>query len=68
MTDGYWAVLDGRVAGNRCRIYPTETEATQALEAMVKAAAEHAEKEAREKLVVVARGWGDQPNQPLNHR
>jgi hypothetical protein len=68
MTDGYWALLDGRVAGNRCRIHPTEAEATAELERQVQIAREHAEREARQKLVVVFREWGDQPNQPLNHR
>ena len=65
---GYWALLDTRVAGNRCRIYATEHEATEAMEAQVTRAAEHAAREAREKLLVVHRGWGDQPNEPLNAR
>lgn len=65
---GYWALLDTRVAGNRCRIYATEAEATEAMEAQVTRAAEHAAREAREKLLVVHRGWGDQPNEPLNAR
>lgn len=72
---GYWALLDTRVSGNRCRIYSTEAEATAALEATVQAAREHAERQvqhsvedARNKLVVVRREWGEQPNQPLNQR
>jgi hypothetical protein len=71
---GYWALLDTRVAGNRCRIYSTEAEATAALEATVEAARAHAERQvqhavddARNKLVVVAREWGEQPNAPLRH-
>ena len=69
---GYWALLDTRVAGNRCRIYATEAEATEALEATVQAAREHAERQvqhaiedARNKLVVVHREWGEQPNAPI---
>ena len=65
---GYWALLDTRVAGNRCRIYATEAEATQAMEDQVTRAAEHAAREAREKLLVVHREWGAQPNEPLNGR
>ena len=65
---GYWALLDTRVAGNRCRIYATEQEATQAMEDQVTRAAEHAAREAREKLLVVHREWGAQPNEPLNGR
>jgi hypothetical protein len=75
VSDGYWALLDTRVAGNRCRIYSTEAEATAALEATVEAARVHAERQvqhavddARNKLVVVARGWGEQPNAPLSQR
>ena len=69
---GYWALLDTRVAGTRCRIYATEAEATEALEATVQAAREHAERQvqhavedARNKLVVVHREWGEQPNAPI---
>ena len=69
---GYWALLDTRVAGNRCRIYATEAEATEALEQTVTAAREHAERpvqhaveDARNKLVVVHREWGEQPNAPI---